>query len=399
MKKGFIEKNVIEVVVTGADHPTGLGTARAIAGMGVKILGIYKDSSSPCCKSNVWSSLYKCSSNDEDLLRKLFQLGEKSNQKFVLIPAQDRVVKILSDNRNILQNYFYFVLPTRQTINMLLDKTHFYEWAHKHDFPIPKSFIVTDRNELDKVLDTITYPVVIKPFEKTSLWDSVSPVDKILKFKQKEDIKSINFDLFQASPKILVQEWIPGGDSNIHFCLVYYNREGEELAYYTGRKLLQWPSGCGSTTVAVGTLNEKIHQITKEVFMKAGFCGLGSMEFKQSKEDRKYYIMEPTVCRNDLQSFIAVSGGMNLTKIALYDAIYRKNIFNGFGIKKGVWIDENNLFDSIIHNARTSKFKFKEFSEILNGKISFAYLKISDPIPFMQIVKKKILNRINLKFF
>ncbi len=76
----------------------------------------------------------------------------------------------------------------------------------------------------------------------------------------------------------------------------------------------------GDTAAAVSTDNEEIHQITTEVFKRAGFCGLGSVEFKLSSKDKKYYITEPTVCRNDLQSYIAVAGGINLSLMAYHEA-------------------------------------------------------------------------------
>ena len=42
------------------------------------------------------------------------------------------------------------------------------------------------------------------------------------------------FPLFEVSDRYVLQEWIAGGDSDVHFCLVYRDRSGRELGYQTG---------------------------------------------------------------------------------------------------------------------------------------------------------------------
>jgi hypothetical protein len=41
-------------LITAADHPTGLGTARALAEVGVRLIGLGRDPASRFCRSRVW---------------------------------------------------------------------------------------------------------------------------------------------------------------------------------------------------------------------------------------------------------------------------------------------------------------------------------------------------------
>ena len=78
------------------------------------------------------------------------------------------------------------------------------------------------------------------------------------------------FELFDASDRYVVQEWIEGGDADVHFCLVYRDRAGREVAYQTGRKLVQWPVGTGDTALGTTTEDPTLHRLTEQVFDRAG---------------------------------------------------------------------------------------------------------------------------------
>ena len=51
------------------------------------------------------------------------------------------------------------------------------------------------------------------------------------------------------------------------------------------------------------------------------YRGLGSMEYKRDPRDNKYYMIEPTVGRADLQSGIADINGLNIPLIAYFDIL------------------------------------------------------------------------------
>ena len=59
--------------------------------------------------------------------------------------------------------------------------------------------------------------------------------------------------------------------------------------------------------------------LTRKVWDKVGYKGLGSMEFKIRLGTNTPVIMEPTVGRTDFQSEIAVLNGVNIPATAYYD--------------------------------------------------------------------------------
>jgi predicted ATP-grasp superfamily ATP-dependent carboligase len=294
----------------------------------------------------------------------------------------------LSDNRDELKKYYEYVYPKKSTVNLLLDKAGFHQWATDQGFPVPESYIASSQKELDAILRDSRFPVVLKPLIRTDEWLKRAQYDKVFKLNNRREVENIGFDLFSAAPKFIVQRWISGGDSNVHFCLTYFDRHGRELGYYTGRKLLQYPLLTGNTAIGVGTFNEEIHNLAKEVLHMAKLRGLGSLEAKKSDEDGKYYITEPTVGRNNYQSYMAVAGGMNLTEIALHDAINEQNKLIVRKRRKVTWIDEDFTPKAIECSVRQRSFSYKVILKGLNARISLSIFNFSDPMPFMIFLKK-----------
>jgi D-aspartate ligase len=264
----------------------------------------------------------------------------------------------------------------------------FHEWALQNNIKVPESYVCSSNKELEECLSRIPFPVIIKPFEKTEKWDYLSPLHKTFKLHSKNELDAIPFDLFTAAPKILIQQWIPGGDRNVYFSLVCYNGDGQKVADFTGRKLFQWPIFCGSTAAAIGEDNEEVVRLTEEIFNLVGYQGLGSVEFKLSDADGQFYIIEPTVGRNDLQSNVAFAGGVNLTAIALAELLGTKA--PEIKRKKAAWIHEEGLMDSLRACNKMHCLRKSDLLKLLRPRIAFAYFSFGDTTPVFELIKRKL---------
>jgi predicted ATP-grasp superfamily ATP-dependent carboligase len=315
-------------------------------------------------------------------LDKLIEVGKSAAGKITLFAAQDELVQLVSDYRDELSKYYRFVLPEPSVVDLMMDKTVFHPWASQRGFLVPESHIVESPQALDHTLDTIRYPIILKPLYRTQKWMESSKGNKVYLLSNKSQVDDIDFDLLEAAPKLLLQHFVPGGDGNVHFCLLYMDRDGNELGYYTGRKMLQWPHLTGSTAIGVGTTNERVHQLAREVMLQTGHRGLGSVEFKQSDLDGQYYVTEPTVGRNNYQSYLAVAGGVNLTQIAYYDIIGQRPPAKLNKRKKAVWVDEANATLAVGRHERRTLLTYKNLTNAARQSVAFSHLNPVDPLPF-----------------
>lgn len=386
-----------KILITGADHPTGLGTARALHRSGFYLMGACSQKSSPCAKSNMWQELIEAPKEGLNWQSFLTRIARKYKEKIILLPSQDQVVKAVSDNRDLLENDFDFILPDKEVVDLLLDKAMFQNWAEGKQLPVPETKIVENESELRKAVDKIKYPLILKPNVKTDSWEKKFGLDKTFVLNDQEDAQKIVFDLFELCPQLVVQKYIPGDDSQVYFCLELFDRDNKEIGYFTGRKILQWPPLKGSTAIAVAERNETIHKMTKKIFEKLRLKGLGSIEYKKNPLDQRYYIIEPTVGRNDLQSNLSVAAGTNLSLMIVKVITQYKKLSTMPNLmgnnNKSMWVEENGAIDAIRASGVDAVKVLKEFNQKKSKNIKFAYFHPSDPLPFLYLMKNKLMKK------
>lgn len=386
-----------KILITGADHPTGLGTARALHASGLYLMGACSQKSSPCAKSNMWQELIETPKDRINWQSFLTRIAGKYKEKIILLPSQDQAVKAVSDNRALLENDYDFILPDKEVVDLLLDKAMFQDWAESEQLPVPETKIVENEPELHKAFDKIKYPLILKPNVKTDSWEKKFGLDKTFVLNDQGDAEKIVFDLFEFCPQLVVQKYIPGDDSHVYFCLELFDRDNKEIGYFSGRKILQWPPLKGSTAIAVAERNEKIHEMTKKIFEKLRLKGLGSIEYKKNPLDQRYYIIEPTVGRNDLQSNLSVAAGINLSLMIVKAITQDKKLStipNHRGSNnKSMWVEENGAFDAIRASEVDAVKVLKEVNHKKSKNVNFAYFHPNDPLPFLYLIKNKLMKK------
>ena len=167
-----------------------------------------------------------------------------------------------------------------------------------------------------------------------------------------------------------------------------------------GKKLLQWHLETENTAICKGCENEEVHSLTKSVFDEVHYKGLGALEVKYDRKRGKYYIIEPTVGRNDLQSFIAVMGGVNLTKIAFFDLHNRQESIVKDQNRGGYWVHENHTQRALVSLFTQHKFPYRALLNYLKNpqKIYGAYFYPKDMRPFFSLYIQKIRRKIRRIF-
>lgn len=392
------------VVVTGADHPTGLGAGRALSKHGATVIGATRSLSAATCRSRVWKELVHvrhdpAADPSATWLGTLLRTAETHQTRAFLLPTQDHLVALVSRHRNLLQPDFSFVLPDDEVVQTLLDKTQFYDWARERDLPLPESRIVNDSSALQHALEEMPYPLVIKPLLRTREWNRASPVDKVLRLDDPKQIAAVGFDLFAVAPSYVISQWIEGPDSMVHFCLAYCDEPGRVAASFTGRKLLQYPRMTGSTAIATGTENDELKQLTERLFRLCNFVGLGSLEVKYGPDGRPY-ITEPTVGRPNLQSYAAVASGCNLQAIAMAHALgmepppVEKS-------RRCVWFEEQGTLELLgTRSDAPVEWRLLLNEGIRAHRFAAAFWSWCDPMPFLALawhrlrrIMRKLLRR------
>lgn len=354
------------VLVAGAESPTGLGVARALREEGHTLVGLAADVTASPCRSALWHEIVHDGGDDTQARIAAIRATAGRYGRPVLVPVRDDVVELVAAHAEVLRAVVDFVLPPADVVTTLLDKTAFHSWAVDHGFPVPHTEIVADQAALDAALARVPYPAVIKPFERTPEWQAASPRHKAYRLESAADVDRLGFRLLDAAPRFVVQQWIPGTDADVWFCLVYRDRAGREVASQVGRKLVQWPVGTGSTALATTAADDELHTLTRDLLDAAGHIGVGSLEVKRSTADGKLYITEPTVGRPNLQSNIATAAGINLTVLQVRDAL-GLDLPTPPAPRPAVWIHETTILRALAVAASRKALDVRALVGALRG--------------------------------
>jgi predicted ATP-grasp superfamily ATP-dependent carboligase len=302
----------------------GLGVARALKAASIECIGV-DSGNHPAHATNACLRIKKMRQwGEKSLVAAMQELGSELDGRAPVLITQDEAVRWISRNRHLLAKHFHLVLPEQESVDTLMNKMAFLKVATQESWPIPRTWSANNKEELLSVLPDISFPAILKPQVKTQRFRQNGPKKKAYHVRSIDQLLDA-YDLFREwEPEIVVQEWIGGGDDRIAFCLTYAQEPGQCDAMFVGRKLRQWPIMCGNTAIcepAPEEWNEPIRKITKAIWRKVGFIGLGSVEFKIRPGTNEPVIMEPTVGRTNYQNELAVLNGCNIPAIAYRRAL------------------------------------------------------------------------------
>ncbi|MGH8881718.1 MAG: hypothetical protein ACRD0P_30950, partial [Stackebrandtia sp.] len=383
------------MLIAGAGTAIGLAIARGLRDTGVAVVGASLIPRAPTCRSKLWHSVLPVGAPTTEAWLATLHGAHARYGRMVLFPADDPVARMVAEHAGELATQFDFVLPDLPTVDRLLDKSVFHEWALANDFPVPHTAIVTNLGELRAALREMTFPVVFKPVERTPQWQDFSRWGTAYRFDTADDFDRLPFAPFDAADRFVVQEWIPGRDSDVYFCLTYRNRHGEELAAQVGRKITQWRIDTGNTALAVTHQDAELHQLTRRLLDAAGHVGFGSLEVRRSSRDGRLLITEPTVGRPDLQTALAAAAGMNLVEMAYCDAL-KLPAPPSRPRREAIWIHETAFPRSVLVAARRGRLDGRTLLAALQTRRAptGAFYSDRDPLPLVHEtakVAKKIL--------
>jgi D-aspartate ligase len=297
------------VVVEGTLN--GLGVVRSLARGRMPIYLI--DSRRHCAAR--WSRhcqyLRVSSVEGPELIDALVDLGHRLNCRPVLILTGDHSVNAVSERREQLEPLYRISLPSREMVRTLADKARFQQLAEREGFAVPRTITVESAADLVR-LDGLNPPLVVKPSDKRLVLDGV--LERAVRAATHAHARRAASLMLARTHSLIVQEWVAGPDSELHFALFSCDSKGVPVGIFVGRKLLCSPPAIGNTALCVAAPEaaSELTAMTLRFIARTGYRGLGSLEFKRESSTGRFVIIEPTVGRTDWQEELATLCGVNL---------------------------------------------------------------------------------------
>lgn len=251
-----------------------------------------------------------------------------SNLKIVLIGCGDSYVEVISKNLNNLEKNIIAPYMEFEKIEPLTDKKTFYEVCAANGIDFPATFTYEKDTPRDSELG-FGAPYIIKPSDSVEYWRyPFEGQNKVFLVDTKEELVSTVNKIFNAgySKGIIIQEFIPGDDTNMRVLTSYSDKNGKVKLMALGHVLLEehTPKGIGNHAVILNEYNKELYEKYKNLLENLNYIGFSNFDIKYDERDGKYKAFEINP-RQGRSNFYVTNSGYNLAKMIVDEYINNKD--------------------------------------------------------------------------
>lgn len=282
----------------GVIHHGALAVARTLGRLGVPVYAIVEDGYSPLAMSRylrrafVWESW---PGDPASFLKEMATIAELIGRPAIIIPMDDLSAVCVAENAAGLARRFFLPRVPPWLPRQLANKASLHALCAKIGIPSARSVVPQSIDDVREFAQGTAFPVVVKAADQwLLLHDRFST--KVIQTPRElfEFYGEINCAEYSRT---ILQEYIAGDDWISHG---YYNTEKNIYVTFTGRKLLAFPAGAGSTALGVSLGNETL-RCQCEKFLKAvAYSGITDTDWRKDERDGQYKILDcnPRVGQN-----------------------------------------------------------------------------------------------------
>jgi D-aspartate ligase len=368
----------------------GMATCRALGRLGIPVIGIDSDLEQPSAHTRYGTKI-ACKdfqAGGPGLVDCLMEIGQTLRHKGVLLPSGDLNQAVVSEHREQLGEHFHIALPPKPVVEMFLNKKLFYQFAMKQGFPIPQTFFPSCPEDVERIAGKLAYPCLIKPFQPNATWRRTFDT-RLFVADSAQALRSLYDHLFQVHQDLIVQEYMPGPDSELWWGVTYLNDAGEPLAVWTGRKLRQYPRRFGTATLAESRWDPWLAREATTILRAMGHRGYGVVEFKRDRRDGRFKITEVTGGRTWFPHSLVTRSGINLPLI-WYRDVLGQDVDAPQSYQDGIkWIhEERDLKTVSLYFLPEGELSLWSWLRSYRGRRVYAYAAWDDPKPLLVAMRR-----------
>jgi predicted ATP-grasp superfamily ATP-dependent carboligase len=389
LKKLNYKTTPIAIILGG--YVNGLGLVRSLGEIGVPSIVI--DINKNIAFSSKYSIIGLISPHPThqtaEFLNFMKELGQKLKTKSVLFCTNDMWLIPMSKNQLEMEQYFYYPMSGWNIIENCINKTKLYKLAVEADVPCPETVFLNSISEVDKNIDNIRFPCVLKPAIIIGFQEKLQSPGRTIIIQSNKELeywKKIIVERNLSDVPLIIQEMIIGGSENLYTLTSYSNREGDIIAYSTGHKIRQNPPNAGTIVSGRVVHEPEVFALGKKLLKKAKFYGIANTEFKRDIKNGGFKLIEINP-RPGMWNYSVTATGINLPQMAYLEVLGKKLVVNeAFNKRELVWLMVLSDFMEAINfsNKNRRSYGYSTLSEWLvsiKGRKIDAVFMVNDPKP------------------
>lgn len=308
----------------------------------------------------------------EGFADKLIDYAKMLRKKYgvlILIASSDQYAELCIANREKLSEYFSMPFAKTELLNDLVDKKSFYEKCEEYGLDYPDTTFVSKEN-YETISNPYGYPVVLKASNSIKYIKlDFDGKKKAFILSSEDEIKTVLKAIYETTDYddyMILQDYIPGDDSNMYVLNVYVNSKGNMSLMCLGHSLMEDPSPdlIGNYLAIVRADVDGVYPMYQKFLENIGYTGFANFDMKYDRRDGKYKVFEINL-RQGRSSFFTTLAGANLSRALVEDFVEGKT--DGeiiYPTEDFLWLGAN--FD-IIHKYVENP-EYKALMEDLNKR-------------------------------
>lgn len=304
--------------------------------------------------------------NPDILVQVLRDFADKyPDHALIVIGCTDDYAVQIIKNKPLLEDRYIIPSIDAPLMETLVNKEYFYLMCDKYNLPYPKTYILRtgfSDEELSPQNIGFAYPVIVKPSSSIEYWKHpFALMKKVYTADTQEQAASISREIFASGygDSIIVQDFIPGDDSNMRVLSAYSDKNSKVKMMCLGHVLLEehTPTALGNhaaiITESIPSLCEKFRAMLDDI----GYRGFSNFDIKYDPRDNTMRVFEINL-RQGRSNFYITGAGINIARLLVEDYVFNNDLpysetteeFFWSSVPRGVvykYVSDENLRDKV----------------------------------------------------
>ncbi len=360
---------------------TGLGVVRGLGRSGVITFGLDHRARLGARSRHVTAQRCPHPESDEaGFVDALLAVARACRSAPVLFITADVFLRAVARVWSQLVPHFRLLLPPPALVTTLIDKHHLYRCCLGHGIDVPRSVHVARDADPGALLETLAFPVFIKPSTAATRRAAFRGPAKGVVAADPDQARRIASEVMARGGDVMIQEIVEGPDSQCYKYCACVAADGRPLLEFSLQKLRNYPAHFGVGCCCVSRSVPEVLALGRQIFEAIGYRGVGSIEFKRDARDGRLKLIEINA-RYWQQVALPTACGMNFPVTHYLEATGQapEPLLT---FREGVtWMNLELDAASCLEYQREGTLSWTEWRESLRGPTVTSDTEWTDPWP------------------